>query len=117
MLFLIDVCAGRSIGAWLENEGHSVIYVSDRDPRMPDDDILEWANSEKRIIITIDKDFGKIIFGQSKPHSGIIRLPSIRREKRLELLKNVVVAHGIDLEKGAIVTATVTKIRIRRNSG
>lgn len=114
MNFLIDVCAGTAVGKWLLKDGHDVLFVRDRDPRMDDEDILAWGHLEKRIIITIDKDFGKLIFVQFKPHAGIIRLPNVNREKRIKFVKQIVTTHADDLDNGAIITATQTKIRIRK---
>jgi predicted nuclease of predicted toxin-antitoxin system len=99
---------------WLLNDGHDVHFVRDRDPRLEDEDILAWGHLEKRIIVTIDKDFGKLIFVQFKPRDGIIRLPNVDRAKRIKLAKQIIATHAGDLEKGAIITATRAKIRIRR---
>jgi predicted nuclease of predicted toxin-antitoxin system len=114
MKFLIDVCAGTGVGMWLLQEGHDVLLVRDRDPRMEDEDILAWAHLEKRIIVSIDKDFGRLIFVEFMPHDGIIRLPNVNRETRIKLVRQIVATHSDDLEKGAIITATRTKIRVRR---
>lgn len=114
MNFLIDVCAGKSIGELLKSEGHDVSFVRDRNPKMGDEDILAWAFKEKRILITIDKDFGFYIFHEQQPHHGIVRLPNVPREKRLRLIAKVLESHSDDLEAGAIVTVTLNRIRVRR---
>ncbi|NUO79879.1 DUF5615 family PIN-like protein [candidate division KSB1 bacterium] len=115
MKFLIDVCAGQTIGDWLSQQGHDVLFVRVRNPRMADEDILAWAFSEKRIVVTIDKDFGKLIFVLGKQHSGMIRLASVPRKARLKLVQQIVAMHAKDLENGAIVTGSLSKIRVRRN--
>ncbi len=61
MKVLIDVSAGYSVGQAFAECGHDVLYVRDRDPRMPDIDILSWANVEQRIVVTQDKDFGELV--------------------------------------------------------
>ena len=114
MKFLIDVCAGQTIGDWLAQQGHDVLFVRDRNPRMGDDEILVWDYSEKRIVVTIDKDFGKLIFVLGMPHAGMIRLASVPRKSRLLLVKQIVAKHGDELENGAIITGSLSKIRVRK---
>ncbi|MFQ5823325.1 MAG: DUF5615 family PIN-like protein [bacterium] len=114
MKFLIDVCAGQHLGFWLESEGHDGAFVRDRDPRMGDDEILEWGHQERRIIVTTDKDFGHLIFHEGKPHSGVVRLPNVPRIKRIALMKRVLQFHHHELDSRAIITVSVTRIRVRR---
>ena len=71
------------------------------------------AAAEGRVVITIDKDFGKHVFAEGLPHAGIIRLPNVRRTQRLEIVRTVLERHSEALQKGAIVTVTISKIRIR----
>lgn len=115
MKFLIDVCAGQTLGDWLSQDGHDVLFVRDRNPRMADEDILAWAYAERRVVVTIDKDFGKLIFVLGKPHAGMIRLASVPRKSRLQLIQQIATTHNKDLENGAIITASLSQIRVRRN--
>lgn len=113
MRFLVDVNIGVSVVNDLIAAGHDVVYVAAIDERMQDPDILKNAATEGRIIITIDKDFGKHVFAGGLPHAGIIRVPNVRREQRVEIVRTVLERYSEALQKGAIVTATMTKIRIR----
>jgi len=56
MRFFLDMNVGQSLGELLVRKGHIVEYVRNRDPRMPDSQVLEWATKEKLIIITTDKE-------------------------------------------------------------
>jgi len=44
--------------------------VAELNPSAPDEDVLDWANRENRILITLDKDFGELIFRLKKIHAG-----------------------------------------------
>lgn len=44
----------------LRRAGHDVIWVRTDAPGMPDAEIFQWAVRESRVIVTFDKDFGKI---------------------------------------------------------
>lgn len=114
MKFLIDVCAGKSIGEWLGIQGYDVVFVRDFDPRMEDEKVLKWANEDGRILATNDKDFGYYIFSEGRLHSGIVRLPSVSATKRIELMKKVIESHSVDLRAGAVIKVTLSKIKIRK---
>ena len=39
-----------------------------------DEEILEYAYKEGRILVTLDKDFGELAIVHDTPHSGILRI-------------------------------------------
>ena len=113
MKFLVDVNAGGASANFLSEQGHDVQEVRNRNPRMSDEEILNWAVSERRIILTADKDFEEMVWLQGKQHCGILRLENLPRQDRLKLLHDVLHLYGNRLEAGAIVIATRTKFRVR----
>lgn len=114
MKFLVDVNASGSLTDWLVSKGYDVARVSDVDPRMVDDDILQWAIREQRVIITTDQDFEQKIWREGKQHKGVLRLENLPRAERMALLQDVLHYYSRDLESGAIVIAMSRKIRIRK---
>lgn len=74
MQVLVDVSAGQAIAGALSALGHDVLAVRDRDPRMLDVDILAWAVADKRLVVTIDKDFGELVFRTGQAHTGVLLL-------------------------------------------
>lgn len=114
MNFLVDVNASGSVAVWLVEQGHDVIRVADRDPRMSDETVLSWAVNEGRIIVTTDQDFEEMIWREGKPHAGLLRLENLPRVQRIALLQDVLEHHGEALQAGAIVVATSSKIRVRK---
>ncbi len=74
MKVLVDVSAGQAIADALGALGHDVQSVRDRNPRMADTDILAWAVSEGRLVVTMDKDFGELVFRSRQPHAGVLLL-------------------------------------------
>lgn len=114
MNFLLDVNASGAVARWLIELGHDVAQVSEKDPRMSDDGILDWAVNERRIIVTTDRDFEKMIWRQGKQHCGVLRLENLPRALRKSLLHDALDHHGTDLESGAIVIALTKKYRVRR---
>ena len=77
MRFLIDRCAGTLVAEWLRSQGHDVVESRERGPDPGDPTLLEWASNESRILVTIDTDFGQLVFQKRMPHSGLIRLPDV----------------------------------------
>jgi len=57
---LIDTCISGSVRDVLQAAGHDVVWTGDwlQDPG--DDEILDHAHQEQRILITLDKDFGEL---------------------------------------------------------
>jgi predicted nuclease of predicted toxin-antitoxin system len=112
--FLVDICTGRRLAIWLREQGHDVCEVNERSAKMEDNEILQWANTEKRIVITVDKDFGTLAVALGQPHHGIIRLPDVPALNRQILMEEVLRRHSKDLENRAIITVSEKRIRIRQ---
>ena len=111
--FLLDVNIGLSLQNWLANQGHDVIRVSDRDPRMPDKEVAQWATEENRIIVTTDMDFEQKVHLEQWQHRGILRLENLPRPARLRLVADVLARFSEDLREGCIVIAQRSKVRVR----
>ena len=72
--FLVDAGVGTAVVKSLRSAGHDTSSVRDRDPRLPDDEVLAWALAEQRIVVTMDKDFGELVFRNGLPHAGVLLL-------------------------------------------
>jgi len=46
----------------LRKRGHNVVWVRTAKPGIGDLAILEWAQTENRLLVTLDKDFGELAF-------------------------------------------------------
>jgi predicted nuclease of predicted toxin-antitoxin system len=117
MRFLIDRCAGRRIAEFLKQQGHDVSEVAERKSDPGDIAILQWASDENRILVTMDKDFGRLVYLENRTHSGIIRLPDVRSPQRSEIMKRILEAHSINLAEGCMITIRGDRIRISFSEG
>jgi predicted nuclease of predicted toxin-antitoxin system len=115
MRFLIDRCAGSLVARWLRSKGHDVVESRERGPDPGDQTLLEWAASESRILITIDTDFGQLIFHEGISHSGLIRLPDVRANERLRILEDVLDRFSNELQKAYIITVKGGRVRLSRS--
>lgn len=81
MRFLADESCDFAVVRALRKAGHDVLAVTEKSPGGEDTEVLQFAVEEQRILITEDKDFGQLVFAQSRPSGGVIflRYPSSAR--------------------------------------
>jgi predicted nuclease of predicted toxin-antitoxin system len=117
MRFLIDRCAGRRLAQWLQANGHDVVEAPSLGPDPGDSTLLEWAARQDRVLVTIDTDFGRLIFAEKAAHRGVVRLPDVPAAKRILLIQQVLAKHERDLQAGAVITVRGERIRVSRSDG
>ena len=75
MRFLADESLERPVVDAVRSLGHDVVWVTEDQPALPDEQVLAQANAADRILITADKDFGDLVFAQGRPATpGVILL-------------------------------------------
>jgi len=74
MKFLLDENTSKLTAKFLTQLGHTVLRVKEINPGMEDYQVLELAVKKQAIIITLDKDYGELIFKESRSHNGVIFL-------------------------------------------
>ncbi|MGV8174685.1 MAG: DUF5615 family PIN-like protein [Methanothrix sp.] len=113
MRFLVDECVGPSVVRWLRENDHDATSAYEDCRGWEDESLLEKAYSEGRIVVTMDKDFGDMVFRMKKPHCGIILLRSAYcgPSKKISLMKKVLSHPESDLS-GRFVVVTEAAIRI-----
>ena len=67
---------------------------------------MELAEAEDRVLTTIDADFGELIYLHDVSHAGLIRLPDVPAEQRIQLMAEIITRHQQALETHSIVTIT-----------
>jgi predicted nuclease of predicted toxin-antitoxin system len=112
--FLIDRCAGQRLAAWLATQEHDVRPAWQQEPDPGDRTLLRIAAEEGRILVTIDSDFGTLVYLLGAPHAGIIRLPDVPAADRIALMADLLNRHASELP-GSIVTVRSGRIRISRS--
>ena len=105
--FLFDQSADFRLIPHLRKLGHDITAISRNYPHgLPDEDVLEIARKEKRILIVADRDFGELIFHQGLAHAGVIffRLPGAKLQTKLDQLNTVLAEHTDDLKRGEFLS-------------
>lgn len=85
------------------------------DPGISVDFILEEANRRNAILITVDKDFGELVYRQKKLHAGVIllRLSGLSGGDKATIVFNAITEHGREMAR-AFTVISATSIRIRQ---
>lgn len=114
MNVLVDVSAGQTLADVIRSLGHDTAFVRDRDPTMPDADILAWAMAEGRLVVTMDKDFGELVFRSGQPHAGVLllRLEAARLAERVRVVTHVFTNHAADMP-GRFCVYQSGRLRVR----
>ena len=116
MKFLVDRCAGRRLAEWLRGQGHDAIESREWGPDPGDRALLERAAVEERMLVTIDTDFGELVYVEEILHAGLVRLPDVPTERRIALMAQLLDRHQEALEMKAVITVRSGRIRISRSS-
>ena len=114
MLFLANENIPWKTCEDLKNEGINIISVKEIAPGAQDESVLKIANKDKRILITFDKDFGKLIYMQKMITTGVIllRFPPKSASIISKNIKKILSMENIILEEHFTVVKS-DKIRSR----
>mgnify|MGYP000206361270 FL=1 len=113
--FLIDVNVGIKVEQYLKDNGFDILCIRDINPMMTDKEILYLAKQENRILLTLDKDFGELVYNSGLLHSGVLllRLENEKISNKIEILKTILDKFSTDLQ-GKFCVYQDGKIRIKK---
>ena len=113
MRLLLDTCVWGGAREELRAAGHDVVWAGEWPEDPGDEEILARAYRERRILVTLDKDFGELAVVRGAPHCGIVRLANIAARQQARVCMYVLAVRARELEQGAIVTAEPGRLRTR----
>ena len=113
--FLVDVGVGRKVEEYLLEKGYDTKAVRSIDQRMPDHEIIRLATSERRMVITMDKDFGELVYHSELNHCGILllRLEDATGVEKQLVLSEILAKYSDKMENHFCVYQN-KKFRIRK---
>ncbi len=105
MRFLADESCDFAVVRALRAEGHDVLAVSEFQQRSFDKDVMELALAENRILLTEDKDFGRLTFAAQVDSPGVIliRFPASARGTLAAAVRRLVAEQGSQLGTAFVV--------------
>jgi predicted nuclease of predicted toxin-antitoxin system len=95
-------------------KNYDVVSIFNDMPSVTDDIVLQKAFQEKRILITGDKDFGDMVFRQSRQHCGIVLLRLLDQftPNKIRVLEWLLNNHLQDVANNFIVVNENLAVRI-----
>lgn len=115
MNLVADESVDRQIVARLRQDGHEVLYIAEVEPSIPDDAVFDRANEKAALLITADKDFGELVFRESRLISDgivLIRLAGLSADKKADIVSDTLRERGTEFPNHFSVIAP-GKVRIR----
>ena len=124
MRLLLDENVPAAVGDHLRAQGHDVAAVAQTHPaNLADAAVLAIAHREGRVLVTLDRDFGELIFARRAAHAGVVylRLPGAPVASLIGRLEEVLRDHGGALGNGdreaeparPFLVVTTGEVRIR----
>jgi predicted nuclease of predicted toxin-antitoxin system len=114
MNLVADEGVDRQIVERLRADNHDVVYVAELAPSISDDEVLQQANNRQAVLLTIDKDFGELVFRLNRVAAGVIliRLEGLAPTTKAGIVARVIQDHATEIV-GAFSVISPGMIRIR----
>ena len=115
--FLVDVGVGKQVEEYLLKKRYDTKAVRSLDQRMPDQEIIRLAALEKRIVITMDKDFGELVYHSRMAHCGILllRLEDATGSEKQQVIAKILAKYADNMKNNFCVYQN-QKFRFRKLS-
>jgi len=116
MKLLLDQGLPRSTIKHLADAGIVAEHVGDLGMASATDEvILEAARQRSAVVVTLDADFHQLlaISRSTTPSVVRIRIEGLKGDQVANILARVINAASADLDAGAVVSVTETRIRVR----
>jgi predicted nuclease of predicted toxin-antitoxin system len=113
MRFLADESCDFAVVRALRAAAFDVLCISESTPRAEDSEVIGLALREQRILLSEDKDFGRLVYSHGQETLGVIflRFPTFARRQISRDVVNLVKQQGEKLA-GSFVTVQPGRIRI-----
>ncbi len=115
MQLLADEGVESAIVKILRTQGHDVQYIAEFAAGSDDIDILALSAEGNRVLITLDKDFGELVFKLKLNHVGVVllRLHGFHPEAKANIVSEVFLKHQEELV-GAFTVISPGFVKIRK---
>jgi len=117
MKFLLDMGLAQSTARSLRQQGYDAVHLRDQGlQRLDDEEIIDKARAEGRIILAHDLDFGRLmaLSGKRLPSVITFRLNDMRPVLVNRCLEEVILRFAAELDEGVLISVTSYAIRVRR---
>ncbi|HHY93583.1 MAG TPA: DUF5615 family PIN-like protein [Firmicutes bacterium] len=115
LAFLADESWDFAVVRALRGAGYDVLAALETCRGADDEYLIELACGERRVLITEDRDFGRLVYAAGVQRIGVIypRFPTTARGTLCQVVVSLIREHGDNLA-GAFVVVQPGRVRIRR---
>ena len=116
MNIVADEGVDRPIVERLRLDGHTVIYIAELAPSISDEEVLRLANDQAALLLTIDKDFGELVFRLNRVANGVVlaRMEGLVPNTKAIIISNAFRDHGSEMQHAfSVITPGIVRIRPR----
>lgn len=105
MRFLADESCDFAVVRALRAAGHDVVAIVEISPRAEDEVVIDLAVREGRILLTEDKDFGRLVYADRRATGGVLflRFPATARTDLPKIVVQLVRRRGEGLMRRFVV--------------
>lgn len=118
MRLLLDANLSPTLRTGLREVGHDVVHVGDADLlHATDEAILAFARDEGFVIVTADSDFAAMLALAAANRPSVVQLRNVAElppAAHLQLLVDNLPAVTEDLDSGAVVSLSPSRLAVRR---
>ena len=82
MNFVADESCAMPVIRALREVGHDVVAIAEVARGASDDQVLERATKDKRVLITEDRDFGELVYARGRSSAGVVEPGRVRVSNR-----------------------------------
>ena len=118
MNLLADECVPHAVVERLRADGHVVASIGETRPGIRDEEVLALALTTGAPLLTIDMDFGELVFRDQRPSGGVVllRLEGLSNQLKAEIVKRIVRDNGAQFA-GKFTVVSPGGIRTRSADG
>lgn len=110
MRFLADESVDIPVFLYLKEKGYDIEHVAHISNGLDDERVLKLAFSGKKILLTVDKDFGDLAFKFKKPSFGIV----LYRLEGMSNYEKALIVEGVLKNLASKLVGTFTVISKRQ---
>lgn len=105
MRLIADESCDFAIIRGVRAASYDVLSVAESASGVSDEEVIQLASTERRLLITEDKDFGQLVFAAAKESSGIIliRYPALSRSGLVNTMLQLFAERGEKLYNKFVV--------------
>ena len=116
MKIVADESVDYPIVLELRLEGYEILSILENYPGISDEEVLRISNQQNSLLLTVDKDFGEMVYRLKQIHKGVIliRLEGQSMKNKILITKAAFKEYKHKLLDSFTVISS-TSIRIRSN--